>query len=93
MSRKREYETPEYGRMMIRMIKAYGRRVSDADPEDLKVMADFARDAEIAVGETVARLRGQGCSWAYLAQGMGISRSAMQHRYEKYGVIRTEDAA
>lgn len=80
-------ETDEYGRMMGRMVRAYGRRVAAMDVAELKGLADFAADAERVVGETVAALRsaeGGGYSWADIARSLGVSRSAAQHRYEKY---------
>ena len=82
-------ETASYGAMMRRMLRSYGKRVADMDVAELKGLADFAADAERVTGETVAKLRsksGGGYSWAQIAQSLGISRSAAQHRYEKYGV-------
>jgi len=80
-------ETDAYGRMMGRMVRAYGRRVAAMDVAELKGLAEFAEDAERVVGETVAALRsdeGGAYSWADIAKSLGVSRSAAQHRYEKY---------
>ena len=85
-------ETSEYGKMMGRMLRSYGRRVGGMDVEELKGLADFAADAERTVGETVAQLRspaGGGYSWAQIAAVLGVSRSAAQHRYERYGIAGT----
>lgn len=90
---KRERETADYAQFAIRGLKAYGRRVGGngdvGDVAELKGLADFAAMAERITGETVAQLRSEAGgkhSWAEIAASLGISRSAAQHRYEKYGI-------
>ena len=82
-------ETSAYGQMMGRMLRSYGRRVGAMDVAELRGLAEFAADAERTLGETVATLRseaGGGYSWADIARSLGISRSAAQHRFERYGI-------
>lgn len=80
-------ETNTYGKMMGRMVKAYGRRVAGQDIEELAGLAQFVKDSETVLGETVAQLRteeGGSYSWAQIGRVLGITRSAAQQRFGKY---------
>jgi DNA-binding GntR family transcriptional regulator len=76
-------ETPEYRQMLIRMTKAYGRRVADADAEDLAEMIALREVLEEAIAGAVAGQRSRGASWADVARGLGTTRQAAQMRYGK----------
>lgn len=73
-------ETPEYAQMMRRMIRAHGRRVADADPEDLADMVALREHLEEAIADAVAGMRPR-FSWAQIARGLGTTRQAAQMRY------------
>ena len=79
---KRERDTSEYSKMMGRMLRAYGRRVGDADPEDLAEMlavyAEFGAAIQAAVS---AQREAHGTSWADIGRGAGISKQAAQQRW------------
>lgn len=80
-------ETNTYGKMMGRMVKAYGRRVAGQDIEELAGLAQFVKDAETVLGETVAQLRteeGGSYSWAQIGRVLGITRASAQQRFAKY---------
>lgn len=81
---RRERETGEYAGMLRRMIRAYGRRVADADEVDLAEMVQLRDEVEAAIA---AAVRGQrenhGASWADVARGLGTTRQAAQMRYGK----------
>ena len=84
LTAKRDVEHGPYGRMVGRMIRAYGRRVAGADPEDLAVMLLLRDDLERAIEAAVIGQReGQGASWADVARGLGVTRQAAQMRYGK----------
>lgn len=75
-------ETPEYGQMVRRMIRAYARRVVDADEVDLAALVELRTEVEEAIAVAVAGQRASyGRSWADIARALGVSRQAVQMRY------------
>lgn len=74
-------ETPEYAGMLKRMIRAYGRRVADADPEDLAAMAGVLEELLDAVQVAVDGQRAQGWSWAIVGRSLGITKQSAQERF------------
>lgn len=75
-------ETPEYAAMLRRMIRAYGRRVGDADDVDLADMLTIRAAVDAAIAEAVTGQRERyGRSWADIARGLGVTRQAAQMRY------------
>lgn len=80
---KRERETPEYAAMVRRMLLAHGRRVADADPEDLAELVAMRDTLELAIAQAVTGMRAKhGRSWADVARGLGTSR---QYAAKAYG--------
>lgn len=77
-----ERETPEYAAMLRRMIRAYGRRVADADPEDFAVMVALRRDLDDAMQTAVRGLQ-ERHSWTDIAAPLGITRQAALKRWGK----------
>lgn len=75
-------ETPEFAAMMRRMVRAYGRRVGDADPVDLEEMVALRDHLEAAIEEAVAGQK-RSFSWAEVAEGLGVTREAAWKRYGK----------
>lgn len=73
-------ETPEYAAMMRRMMRAHGRRVANADPEDLAELVALREALEDSIAEAVAGMRSR-LSWAEVARGLGTTRQAAQMRY------------
>lgn len=75
-------ETPEYAAMLRRMIRAYARRVADADDVDLAEMLRVRDEMEQAVRDAVRGQRERhGRSWADIARGLGTTRQAAQMRF------------
>lgn len=74
LTRQRVRETPEYAGMVRRIIAAHGRRVGQADPEDLAELVAMRGDLEAAIADGVRGLRAAGVSWAKIGRGLGISR-------------------
>lgn len=81
MRTKRIRETGEYGAMVRRMIRAYGRRVADRDVEALAGLAALRTDLDAAVQLAVDGLRETGYSWGDIARVLGTSRQGAQQRY------------
>lgn len=77
-------ETTEYGKMVARMIRTYGKRVADADEVDLAQMLTMRDELDAAI---VAAVHGQRTkwqrSWGYIAEGAGMTRQAAQQRWGK----------
>lgn len=79
---KRTYETTEYAAMMGRMLTAYGRRVGDADVEDLADMLALQAKFDQVVRDAVtAQREAHGRSWADIAAAAGTTRQAAQMKY------------
>lgn len=83
MSRRRgPVETPEYAAMVRRMIRSYGRRVADADPEDLAELVAIREVLDEAIDEAVEGMReARAISWGQIGRALGITRQAAQQRY------------
>jgi hypothetical protein len=83
MSRKLgPVETPEYGAMVRRMVRAYGKRVGNADDVDLSQMLALRDEVEAAIATAVTLQRTEwNRSWAEIGRGLGITRQAAQQRY------------
>lgn len=54
---KRERETPEYAAMVRRVIRAHGRRVIHADPEDLAELVALRAVVDQAITDAVRGMR------------------------------------
>lgn len=90
-SRRRQVETPEYAAMVRRMIRAHGRRVAEADPEDLVELLELQVELNAAVATAVAGQRHRGASWGVLGAALGITRQAAQQRYAGVSVPQNGD--
>jgi hypothetical protein len=67
---------------VARMIRAYGRRVADADTEDLRDLVVLRDTLDEVIASTVARMRShQEFSWQAIGDALGTTRQAAQQRY------------
>lgn len=88
-----ERETFEYAAMMRRMIRAHGRRVAHADPEDLAELIALHDALDAAIADAIAGQRAHyGRSWADIGRGTGTTRQAAQMRYGKDSTSRPTSA-
>lgn len=71
----------EYGKFVLRVLRAYGRRVSHNDPADLAELVEVQRAVEQTIRESVQGLRDAGFSWADIGSAVGITRQAAQQRW------------
>ena len=83
MSRRRgPVETPAFAGMVRRQIRAHGRRVADADPEDLAELVAMHEVLQLAIDEAVLGMReARAVSWGQIGRALGITRQAAQQRY------------
>lgn len=82
--RKQTYETTEYSAMLGRMLASYGKRVADADIEDLAEMFALRDQLDAVIAGAVAGQREtHGRSWADIGRAAGTTRQAAQMRWGK----------
>lgn len=81
MSRRQGVETPEYASFCRRIIRAYARRIAEADEVDLADMLRVRDEMDAAIASAVQGLRDRGESWAYIAAGLGTTRQNAQKRF------------
>lgn len=75
-------ETTSYAAMMRRMVAAYGRRVADADVEDLAELIALRDQVDLTIATAVRSSRERhGRSWADIARAAGTTRQAAQQRW------------
>lgn len=91
MSRKRgPVELPEFASMVRRIIRAFGARVADADPEDLAVMLAVRTELDAVILAAVYEQNQiQERSWAAIGGAAGITR---QSAYDRWGKAVRERA-
>lgn len=80
----------EYSGMVRRTIRAFGRRLGKADPEDLALILDMRAELDDAIATAVMGQRAAGFSWAEIARGIGMSRQAA---FQRWGHLEKVEAA
>lgn len=73
----------KYAGMVRRIVRAYGRRIADSDPDDLALILSVRSELDEAIAAAVAGMRSNGFSWAEIARPLGMSRQAVQQRWGK----------
>jgi hypothetical protein len=81
LTQKRERECPEYAAFVRRSIRAHGRRVGNADPEDLAELVAMRESLDEAIAQAVRGQRENGFSWAAIGRGLGVTRQAAQQAF------------
>ncbi|OJV76521.1 MAG: hypothetical protein BGO37_10720 [Cellulomonas sp. 73-92] len=71
----------EFRAFVVRILRAYSRRVAHADVEDLAELLAVRDAVDEAITRAVAGLRDAGRSWSEIAAATGTSRQAVQQRY------------
>lgn len=78
----RVIEPADFAAMMRRMIAAHGRRVADADVEDLAELIALRDELDEAIAYAVRESRNRWeRSWADIGRAAGISRQAAEQRW------------
>jgi hypothetical protein len=78
---KRYTETGDYLRMLRRVTAAAGKRVGEADVEDLAELIGIQKDLDAAIGRAVAGLRDDGYTWQSIGDALGVTRQAAFMRW------------
>lgn len=76
MTRRRYHETTDYVDAVGRMIKAAGRRVGQADPDDLARLVGLQAVLSEAIQAAVDGQRSTGIYWSSIAEATGTTKSA-----------------
>lgn len=69
-------DTPAYFRMLRRMVKAAGKRVSHADAEDLAELVGIRAELDEAIQIAVDGLRADGYTWRDIGEATGTTGQA-----------------
>lgn len=70
-------ENADYGAMVVRLVKALGRRVAEGDPEDMRLIREAREALSWAEGEALVGLMEQGHSVRQIGAALGISGQAV----------------
>lgn len=81
--RAREVETTEYLAMVLRMIRAAGRWVAEADEVELSELENLRGELDQIIVSVVDKWRAQGRSWATIGDALGLSRQGAQQRFAR----------
>lgn len=73
----------DYAGMVRRIVRAYGRRIANSDPDDLALILAVRAELDEAIDNAVQGMRASGFSWAEIAAPLGMSRQAAQQRWGK----------
>jgi hypothetical protein len=79
---RRPTEATDFAQMVARMLRAHGRRVADADTEDLADLIALREVLEEAIAYAVGESRARhGRSWADIARAANSTKQAAQQRW------------
>ncbi|HUE26305.1 MAG TPA: hypothetical protein VMP89_05990 [Solirubrobacteraceae bacterium] len=78
---RKSRENDEYAAMMNRLLRAWGKRLADADDWDMAEFASFALEVDLELVSIVAAWRAAGRSWTDVGRALGITRQAAQQRF------------
>lgn len=69
--------------MVTRMIRTMGRRVADADAEDLTTLVELRDHCDAAILSAVRGLRASGHTWQQIGDAVSTTRQAAIMRWAK----------
>lgn len=88
---KGDREVPDTAQAARRFIRALGRKIGDADPEDLAELVRLQADLDEAWATAVAGLRANTQrSDGDIARVLGISRQAVNQRFPRDGDVTVQ---
>lgn len=79
-----ETEFLAFGR---RIMRAMGRRLASADPDDLVEMIALRTELDAAIAQAVAGMRQTGYSWTEIGAAVGISKQAALKKWGQPKVV------
>ena len=75
--------TADFLAMVRRMIRAAGRRVGSADPEDLTELVALRHELDTAIERAVLDQRASGITWQSIGDATGTTRQAAIMKWRK----------
>jgi DNA-binding GntR family transcriptional regulator len=69
--------------MTARIVSGAGRRVADADPDELRQLLELRDIVDQAVLQAVTGLRRSGATWQDIGDALGVTRQACIMRWAK----------
>ena len=79
--RRRYVENDEYAAFARRVLRAYGRRITQGDIDAITELNDLFEEVESALGRAVLGLRLLGYSWADIGKRLGVTRQSAHERW------------
>lgn len=79
--RRRTVDTSSYLAMTARILAAAGKRVADADVDDLEALLHLRDLVDQAIVDAVRGLRSNGVTWEEIGSACGTTRQAAIMRY------------
>lgn len=76
MSKRREIEAAEYIAMCRRVLRAAGKRVGDADPEQLRDLVALRAEVDQVIRAAIKQQRANGMTWQLIGEQLGVTRQA-----------------
>lgn len=80
---RREIENARFVLMVQRMIRTMGKRVANADSEDLTMLLELRQKTDDALLVAVRGLRASGHTWEQIGEASGTTRQAALMRWGK----------
>ena len=74
-------ETPDFLKMLSRMIRAAGRRVAESDEYELTMLVELRDEFDQAIEKAIEGQRASGRSWAHIGLALGTTRQAAFKHY------------
>ena len=74
-------ENDKFAAFARRIIRAYGKRVSEGDIEALQEFISLEKILHDSITDAVGQLREFGYSWTDIGQRLGMTRQAAQQRW------------
>lgn len=76
-------ENTEFNGFVRRILRAYGRRVGQADPTALRDLVAARASLDAAMDEAVQGLRAAGFSWTEIGRELGVTKQAAAQRWAR----------
>lgn len=87
---KRICETPEFAAGVERYLRAWGVRVAEGDPSDLKRLHEFRKLHAVALRVGVQGQHANGTSWTVIGDVLGITRQGARQQWGRPDVGTAE---
>jgi len=82
--RKRYTDNVQFAAAVARMIRAFGKRVGQADMEDLQELLELQEVLNEVTGEAVRQVRKNGgYSWTAIGRAAGMTRQAAHEKWSR----------